>query len=362
MIRALVVDDSPAQRILIRAILERDADVHVVGEAANVEEAVLLSNRLHPDITTIDLSLPGPGCEETIQRIMSEAPCPIIVVASRVSIHSEQTEFRILALGALAVLEKPTGLPEDDSTAQRFINQVKLMADVRVVGRHCFGAKRQRVSDPLGCSTQKEMDPVKSHTSTRACSRVVVIGVSTGGPQALQKLLKGLPPDFPAPIAIVQHISRGFAAGLAAWLSETTPFSCRLAKHGDRLRPGQVFLAPDNSHLVFLSPKQLGLDPAPSPDGCAPSPNGAQPSIDRLFQSAAHSHGQNAAGVLLTGMGRDGAQGLLAMRQAGAYTIAQDEASSVVFSMPKTAIELHAAFEVLPIDLIGARLTQWVTQ
>ena len=178
----------------------------------------------------------------------------------------------------------------------------------------------------------------------------MAIGLSTGGPPALQTVLNGLPSSFPLPIVIVQHISQGFINGLASWLTKTTPFRCKVGENSETIKPGIVYLAPDNTHVTVKGSGELSLDASSEPVG------GHRPSANVLFQSLARNFGDKAIGILLTGMGQDGASGLKAMRQAGAYTIAQDEASSVIFSMPKAAIDLNAVEEVIPLGDIAPRL------
>jgi two-component system chemotaxis response regulator CheB len=193
--------------------------------------------------------------------------------------------------------------------------------------------------------------PAKDIVSIKSqkAAQLVVIGISTGGPPALQTILNGLSSSFPLPIVIVQHISQGFMFGLASWLSTTTPFRCKVGELGEITKPGTVYLAPDNTHLTVKATGHLWLDASEPVDG-------HRPSATVLFESVARNFGAKAIGMLLTGMGKDGARGLKVMREAGAYTIAQDEASSLIFSMPKAAIELNAVQEVLALEQIAPRL------
>jgi two-component system chemotaxis response regulator CheB len=231
-------------------------------------------------------------------------------------------------------------MPDRDVKAATLLTQVRLMSAVKVDRRQAsFEAAARGFQAPIQAAA-----PL-----TRL--QIVAVGGSTGGPPALQTLLNALPGSFPAPIVVVQHIARGFVSGLAAWISETTPFRCQVAEHGDTLAAGQVYLAPDSHHFTVTPDNQVCLD-------TSPPQKGLRPSINRLFESTARSFGSSAAGVLLTGMGQDGAQGLLAMRQAGAFTIAQDESSSLIFGMPKAAIDLRAACEVLPLGQIGLKLNE----
>lgn len=340
MIRVLIVDDSPTQRLLVRAILERDADLAVVGEARSGEEAVRACPRLQPDLLTMDINMPGMDGYEAIRQIMSESPRPIIVLTSLGSQPLVEISFKALQLGALVALAKPAGLPPEDRDARNLIAQIKLMAEVKVV-------RRAAGKPPAGSPGLPLRAPALA--GPPEIFRLAVLGISTGGPPALQVLLNQLTPSFSVPLVIVQHISRGFVTGLAAWLNQTTPLPCKVIEPGDILRPGRVYLAPDDRHVIVKPAGLVWLD--------ASEPvKGHRPAVNLLFQSAARNYGAAAIGVLMTGMGEDGAQGLLAMRQAGAYTLAQDEGSSVVFGMPKAAIDLGAAQEVLPLESLGSRL------
>lgn len=341
MLRVLIVDDSPTQRLLIRTILESDPGIRVAGEAGSGEAAREQAKLLHPDLITMDINMPGMGGFEAIRHIMSETPCPIVVLTAMDTDQLGGVTFRALELGALTALPKPRGLPQTDAKARQLIAQIKLMAGVKVV-RRTLAARRKPAS------------PSRPLRQPKKTIRLVVIGASTGGPPALQQLLSGLPPDFPVPIAAVQHIARGFVTGLAKWLSETTPIRCQVAGQDEIPHPGRLYFAPDDYHLTVKPSGLLWLS-------AAPPQKGLRPCVNALFESAARHLGESALGVLLTGMGEDGAAGLLAMRQAGAYTIAQDEASSVVYGMPKAAVGLGAALETLPLDQIAARLNMLVS-
>jgi two-component system chemotaxis response regulator CheB len=318
----------------------------------------------------MDIEMPLMNGLEAIRLIMDEMPRPVLVVTGLEAEAWVQASFQAMEDGALVVMRKPSGLPEQDPEALQLITNVKTMAGVKVVRRSLWLAKKkpdlQRKRPltgslaPAGASgdTQIQRKAVQPHLldETRSPAvyppmQVVAIGVSTGGPPALQAILMGLPPTFPAPVVIVQHISSGFVAGLARWLGDMTPLSVKVAEQGELLQPGTAYLAPDDFHLHLKPSGLVWLDPSP--------PIGShRPSVTELFCSVAKSYGRQAVGVLLTGMGRDGAGGLKAMRQAGAYTIAQDEATSVIYGMPKAAIELDAVEEVLPLEHIAPRLIQ----
>ena len=345
MIRVLVVDDSPAIRLGIRLILESDPELKVIAEARNGEESIDLCNKLHPDIITMDIMMPGMGGYEAIGRIMSEAPCPILVFTGIESKSMVEVSFKALALGALSVLPKATLLAPDSYQARELISQIKLMAGIKVVRRKFTSSEAvgKTVNGPASKAA-----PVRHAFVSRMQkeARLVAIGASTGGPPALQTILAGLSPHFPLPIVVVQHISVGFSAGLASWLSNVTAHRCKLAEYGEITQPGTVYFAPDGNHMTVNDKGAIFLDPS-LPVG------GHLPAINVLFESVARNFGAASIGILLTGMGKDGAKGLKAMRQAGAYAIAQNEKSSVVFSMPAAAIALDAVDEVLDLNLIA---------
>jgi two-component system, chemotaxis family, protein-glutamate methylesterase/glutaminase len=347
VIRVLVVDDSHTQRLLIRAIIENDPELSVAGEARSGEAAIDLCMRYKPDIVTMDINMPGIGGYEAIRQIMSESPCPVIVLTSIETDQLMKVSFKALGLGALAVVPKPFGLPSQDAKARNLVSQLKIMSVVKVIRRPLMLQSQDTQFSPHSLPSAPFKKAVLPGHQTMP--RLVAIGVSTGGPPALQVILSGLPSGFSLPILIVQHISRGFVGGLAGWLSESTPFLCTTPTQGEELQPGRVYLAPDDAHLKVRPPGLAWLDPSEPV-------RGLRPAVTPLFESVAQAYGPAAVGVLLTGMGEDGATGLLAMHRSGAYTIAQDEASSVVFGMPKAAVDLGAVDEILALEQVAPRL------
>jgi two-component system chemotaxis response regulator CheB len=343
MTNVLIVDDSPTLRHLIRAILSTDPELNVIGEARNGEEAVKMVARLHPDVVTMDIQMPAMDGYEAIRRIMSETPVPIVVLTSTESDIRLGATYKGVESGALMVFGKPHGLPGDDPDAVELINVVKAMADVKVIRR-----KWKVPGSPR--SARKE------NTVRRESNRygIVAVGTSTGGPPALRTVLGELPATFPVPVVVVQHISKGFTEGLARWLNETIALRVKLAEAGEPLLAGNAYIAPDEVHLQVTGQGKVALLKESPMDG-------HRPSVTALFNSVAKQYGRNAVGVLMTGMGRDGANGLYAMKQEGAYTIAQDEASSIVFGMPKEAINMGAAGEVLALQKIGQKIKELIS-
>ncbi len=342
MTNVLIVDDSSTLRHLIRAILTTDPELNVVGEARNGEEAIKMVARLNPDVVTMDIQMPTMDGYEAIRRIMSETPVPIVVLTSTESDIRLGATYKGVESGALMVFGKPRGLPGDDPEADELINVVKAMADVKVIRRKWKDHEH---------SKSVRSEKVVRRSSNRY--RILAVGTSTGGPPALRTVLGELPGTFPVPVLVVQHISKGFADGLARWLNETVALRVKLAEDGEHLLAGTVYIAPDEVHLqVSGQGKAVLLEESPM--------DGHRPSVTALFNSVAKQYGRNAVGVLMTGMGRDGANGLYAMKQEGAYTIAQDEASSIVFGMPKEAINMGAASEVLALQKIGQKIKELI--
>ena len=344
MTNVLIVDDSPTLRHLIRAILNTDPELNVIGEARNGEEAVAMVARLHPDVVTMDIQMPQMDGYEAIRRIMSENPVPIVVLTSTESDIRLGATYKGVESGALMVVGKPRGLPGDDPEAVEMINVVKAMADVKVIRRKW---KVQKRPEPAGGG------PAARRGRLSSPYRIVAVGTSTGGPPALRTVLGELPATFRAPVVVVQHISKGFTDGLARWLNDTVSLRVKLAEEGEPLLPGTAYIAPDGVHLQVTGRGKVTLLKESPMDG-------HRPSVTALFNSVAKEYGPRAVGVLMTGMGRDGASGLYVMKQEGAFTIAQDEASSIVFGMPKEAINMGAAGEVLALQKIAQKIKELI--
>lgn len=337
MIRCLIVDDSPTFRLVLREILTADRRFEVVGEAADGDQALELLQTLKPDVMTLDVHMPRRSGYDVIRAVMSSAvPVPILVISAAADDASDQVAFQAISLGALEVLGKPkAGDParmardaEALRTAVRFVAGIKPMT--RFSPRSAHGPELE----------------VAAATRQVQC---VGIAASTGGPKALAHILEGLPASFPAPILVVQHIAHGFTAGMVGWLGEKTPLRVKLAESGELLSAGTVYVAPDDQHLL-TSMGRVRL----SADG--PRVGGFRPSATVLFTALARDYGAAAVGLVLSGMGDDGAAGLKLMRGRGARALAQDEATSVVWGMPRVAIETGAAEKALPLDQLAPAL------
>ncbi len=341
MINILIVDDSPTVRYTLQLILESDPELKVVGFAANGQEALRSTLELRPDLITMDVLMPGIDGIETTRRIMEQCPTPLIIVSAHNSDPEMAIGFNALQAGALQVVDKPNNAFAPENAAERaaLIATVKLMSEVRVV--------RRRFPTPLPPFTAPETDIAAQPI------RLVAIGASTGGPAALNTILSTLPADFPTPVVLVQHITPGFTNGLATWLQSSCRLPVRLVQPNERLRPGVVFIAPDDYHLTVENGGWLGLAQS------APV-NHVRPSVNVLFHSVGQIYGATAVGILLTGMGEDGASGLRTIRQHGGVTIGQDEATSVVYGMPKAAADLDACSTILPLKQIAAYLLRVV--
>jgi len=331
MIRILLADDSILVRTLLRDALNSESGMTVVGEAVNGAEAVSLSKVLKPDIIIMDILMPLMDGLEATEIIMGQNPTPILILSATVNEKDVKLAFTAIKKGALDVMEKPAihGSGDQSDFFARLREKIRLLARIKVI-RH----------------TQR-LDRLKSSTPVKAEKRTILaIGASTGGPKAVMSIIKTLPKDFSGAIFIVQHISSGFAKGFAHWLNLESHIPVRLAETGDVPTVGTALVAPTDCQMIFTNDAVKIID--------APAVNCCRPSIDVFFESLAPSRGADTVGLLLTGMGRDGATGLLRLKENGALTIAQNEESCAVFGMPKAAIALQAADEVLPLETIPA--------
>jgi two-component system response regulator WspF len=332
--RIAIVNDMLMAVEAMRRVIIAHSGHQVVWVARDGEEAVHQCERDRPDLILMDLVMPRMDGIEATRRIMAKTPCAIVIVTASVNDHTAKV-FEAMGAGALDAVNTPVLGGATSAEGPK-----SLLAKIDTI---------RRLIAPTAWQKASQCDDRATHPLGAKNEPLVCIGTSAGGPAALARLLSGLPADFPAAIVIVQHVDAQFARGLADWLASHAKLPVRLAEEGDRLQPGVVLLAGRDHHLVLASPHRLGYSRA-TPD-CA-----YRPSVDVFFKSVAQHCKGTAIGVLLTGMGRDGAEGLLAMRQQGFFTLAQDEASSAVYGMPKAAADLQAAAEILTLDKIAPRL------
>jgi two-component system chemotaxis response regulator CheB len=379
-IRVIVVDDSALMRRVITGLLEQDPSIRVVATARNGREAIDLVQELRPDIVTMDVRMPVMDGLATTEHLMAYCPTPILVLTASLASHEVDITFKMLGAGALEVIEKPSGSDAHtlDRTGRALIRRIKVLARVKVV-THLRGRRKpaesvvpmtlsfangqgdKEIRRQAGKSSVKSPSLSVSQSPSLLASQpsgldvpLIVIGASTGGPRVVNELLSSLPGDLRAAVLVVQHIAQGFSAGMAEWLANASRLPVAVAMEGQAIRVGEVLIAPDTRDLLITKERTIHLSDSPLLI--------QRPSIDISMQAAAEVFGARAIGVLLTGMGRDGAYGMLTIKRSNGYTIAQDEASSTIFGMPRAAIQLGAALEVLPATHIAARLVELIKQ
>lgn len=340
MIKVLVVEDSAVAREALVHILGSDGEIEVIGTAKNGREALETLKTKKPDIITMDIHMPEMDGFEATRKIMETQPVPIVIVSGSTTVGEVTMTFKAIEAGALAIVPRPkgTGHPDYEAAVGELVQTIKLMSEVKVVRRW---AKVNNITLPPVVETR-----VKQESST---IKLVAIGASTGGPMALQTILCNLPHGFPAPLLIVQHIAAGFLDGFTKWLSQSSGFPVHIAEDGEYILQGHVYIAPDGFQMMVKNRNSIALSREISRDGL-------RPSVAYLFSSVARVFKQDACGVLLTGMGSDGAHELKMMKDNGAVTIAQDKASCVVYGMPGEAVKAFAATYELPPEKIAALL------
>jgi two-component system chemotaxis response regulator CheB len=338
MIKVLIVEDSLTAQVLLRQILSSDGAIQVLGTARNGLEALEFMRNHHPDVITMDLHMPIMDGLEATRTIMETKPVPIIIVSNDWDNANKADAFDYLEAGAVAALEKPQAIGDSsyDELRKDLIQTVKIMSEIKVVRR--FPARKRKRE-----RSNAELQELK----------IVVIGASTGGPPVLKTILSSLSENFPVPVLIVQHIAHGFLSGLGDWLDASCALPVAIAKQGQAVLPGHVYLAPDEFEMgvsrslrIHLSPQKTTIGPCPS--------------VAFLFRSALVHFGPQALGVLLSGMGKDGAEELALMKNKGSVTIAQNEESCVVFGMPGAAVKLQGATHILPPEKIGPLIERTV--
>jgi two-component system chemotaxis response regulator CheB len=338
MIKVLIVDDSKVIQEFLAHLLSSDPDIQVVGLANSGIEAIELVKKKKPDVITMDIHMPGMDGYEATRTIMETVPTPIVIVSGSSKTKEVVNTFKLLEAGALAVVIRPPGFehPQFAASRKELIQMVKLMSEVKVV--RLFPRSRKEQKKPILLIQNFENDLKRI--------QLIAIGASTGGPMALQIILSRLPENLPVPVLIVQHIARGFVTGFLEWLSATSGIKLKIAEDGEPISSGVGYIAPDDFQMGISRKGKIILSDQP-PE------NGLRPSVSYLFRSVAQSMGPNAMGVLLTGMGKDGAEELKTMKEMGACTLVQNAESSVVFGMPGEALRIGAADQALSPEKIA---------
>ena len=352
-IKVLLVEDSPVVTIVLKRIFDASSEIEVVGTACNGLEALELIPKLQPEVICTDLNMTQMNGIEFTQEVMKKYPRPILIISASVQANDTQNVFQLLKAGALDVFPKPIGgLASDyDRLANELIAKVKVLSGVKVFTRH---QKLGGIETSDRLIKKNNQLPMHNYQLAREnlnsqTIKLLAIGASTGGPQALHSIISQFPANSPVPVICIQHISEGFLQGLVDWLAFESKLPVKIAVLGELPQPGIVYFPPEKRHLELDSQGRFIYSEA-DPGG------GHCPSVTVTFKSVANFYGRAAAGVLLTGMGRDGAEGMLAIAKLGGLTIAQDEATCVVFGMPKEAIALGAAQHVVALSAIASLL------
>jgi len=355
-IRVLIADDSALVRELLKDMIADEPGFALAGEARDGREAVEKTQALSPDIVTMDVLMPVMDGLEAVEQIMAFHPTPILVFSSAISNQEMNIAFAAISRGALDVMEKPAkaGSTRYEEIRREFLSKLRLLSRIPVIphlrGRHKRPSAPVEPAAPPRVPTKPAREPAPALIPPPLRRQIVAIGASTGGPKALVQIFRDLPGDLPVPVLLVQHIAPSFAEGLADWLNRESKVRVKLAAEGERINRGVAYIAPTGRHLQVNS-NLLHLADTPPVNSC-------RPSVDVLFHSVATGYGERALAVLLTGMGRDGADGMKAIHDLRGHTLVQDEASSVIFGMPRAAIELNAVDEVHPLSEIANAIVQ----
>ena len=346
-IKVLVVDDSAFMRKLIIQIIQADPELEVAGYARNGKDALEKLERLDVDVVTLDVEMPVMNGLETLRQIMATKPLPVVMVSSQTRKGSETT-VQALALGAVDFIAKPSGQPtgaqDFDIIAEEVTQKVRLAATARVQASE--PKVRPVVSKPPSL-------PVFERPATGAADKLVIIGSSTGGPKALESVFSAIPANLPAGIVVVQHMPKEFTRSFAERLDSLFPFPVSEAKNGDLVENGKVLIAPGDYHLTITSERRIQLNQDERVMFL-------RPAIDVTMENLPMVYGKKIVGVILTGMGRDGAKGMAGIKSGGGITIAQDRSTSTIYSMPRVVAEEGNADYILPLDMIGKTITELI--
>ncbi|MGE5680230.1 MAG: chemotaxis-specific protein-glutamate methyltransferase CheB [Bacillota bacterium] len=348
-IKVLIVEDSAVMQEMLSAILSSDLSLEVIGAVSNGLEAIEFVRKNKPDVITMDVNMPVMNGLVATRQIMETTPIPIIIVSETVNPRDVNDTFKTLEAGAVSIIHKPApyGTEKNKTYSKELCQKVKLMSEIKLVRRIPGNFNKANSNDPVLFNAS--MENLKHEIKKRLS--VVAIGASTGGPVVLEKILSGLPKSFPLPVLVVQHITAGFTSGLVDWLNATSSIPVKIPSNGEEILGGMCYIAPDNYHLKLKSNGFVLLSEEP------PVYN-SKPSVSVLFKSVAEAYGAGAIGIILTGMGKDGADELRLMKDKGALTIAQNKETSIVFGMPGEAIKAGGAKFVLPPEDILSVLVE----
>lgn len=351
MIKVLIVEDSKVKSQYLEYILSSDPEIEVIGNVSNGKLAIDFIEDVKPDIITMDIDMPVMNGIEATQIIMAESPIPIIIVTAKKESYNINTSIDALSFGAISLIDQPYGIghPNEINAKRKLISLVKLMSKVKVVTR-----KRGVINKNSRPNSVDKKDVFEENTTPGIKEfldkKLVAIGVSSGGPQVLSKIFSGITNNFPFPILVVQHITEGFIENMVNWLKDISSIPISVAKHSDVLRPGHIYFAPDN-YQMGVSLNRIRLFKSEKVNRICPS-------VDFLFNNLSINYGGNVIGIILTGMGSDGAEGAKALKDKGSITIAQDKESSLVFGMPSEAIKNGSIDYVQNTDQIANILVE----
>lgn len=346
MVNVLIVEDSRVVSEYLEYILSEDPQIQVIGNVSNGKQAIEFLKKHKPDVISMDIEMPIMNGLEATRIIMATTPLPILIVTASRKAHEVAISMEALAAGALAIIEKPLGIgnPDEEKLAKQLVMLIKLMAEVKVVSRKF---KKELPPKPIEIKTRIE----ESHINLSKI-KIVAIGVSSGGPQTLIKVFSKITGKFPVPILVVQHIAEGFLSGLVSWLSTNTSIPIHVAEEGMELLPGHVYFAPDRKHMGVAKNRKLAFSQCQQGSTLCPS-------VAFLFSTVSEVYKNTGLGIILTGMGTDGAEELKMMKDAGGITIAQDKESSLIHGMPGVAIKKGAATHVRSALEIGQLLYEF---
>lgn len=341
IIKVLIVEDSLSVSKVLTDILNSDPHIMVTGVAYNGKEAVEMASCLKPDIITMDIHMPVMDGLEATKQIMARNPVPILIICASALEPETDMAFKAISYGALDVIDKKqAGITGNEEYRKKLTEKIKFLSRITVI-RHPLAA----------FSDRKEIKKSFEVPKKEILDRIIAIATSTGGPDALRKILKDFPQKLPCGVVIVQHITSGFLEGLVAWLNSECQIKVKIAENSEEICPGTVYMAPTDLQMRVEQGGRIHLSNEPVH-------NGHKPSGDILLESVANVYKEKAIGVILTGMGRDGAMGIKAIKQMNGKTIAQDEKSCAVFGMPKAAIDMGVVDNVLPLENITEGIMQ----